>query len=326
METLCWSLRRADADASGAAQEDTKKELEPPSPAKQYSELVSAFNAARSELSAQYSKATTAEDRAAVLKDMNGRANEIADKMLELANSHPDDRVAPSAVRWIIQYASSSPAAQQAGQKMVEQSKKDPKSPGAMSNLIMVATRIRGDAAKQAADAIVEIMETSKDDPGMISPLASLVGARGVPSDLSEKALATLMENFIDNDQLGPVCLSLGRSPESATTLRQIMEKSTNKNVQGHAMLALATSLLGYPVKPNKEAESLLEKLMADYGDIKSARGTLAELAEGPLFEIQHLQIGMAAPNIEGEDVDGEKFQLADYKGKVTVLDFWGDW
>ena len=38
------------------------------------------------------------------------------------------------------------------------------------------------------------------------------------------------------------------------------------------------------------------------------------------------LAIGKAAPEIEGEDVDGKKFKLSEYRGKVVVLDFWGDW
>ena len=29
---------------------------------------------------------------------------------------------------------------------------------------------------------------------------------------------------------------------------------------------------------------------------------------------------------IEGEDPDGRKFELSDYRGRVVVLDFWGDW
>ena len=32
------------------------------------------------------------------------------------------------------------------------------------------------------------------------------------------------------------------------------------------------------------------------------------------------------APDIEGEDVDGQHFKLSDYRGKVVVLDFWGHW
>ncbi len=32
------------------------------------------------------------------------------------------------------------------------------------------------------------------------------------------------------------------------------------------------------------------------------------------------------APEIVGEDVDGVPFKLSDYRGKVVVLDFWGNW
>lgn len=36
--------------------------------------------------------------------------------------------------------------------------------------------------------------------------------------------------------------------------------------------------------------------------------------------------IGDMAPEIEGPDLDGVNFKLSDYRGKVVVLDFWGDW
>lgn len=38
------------------------------------------------------------------------------------------------------------------------------------------------------------------------------------------------------------------------------------------------------------------------------------------------LAIGQVAPEISGEDIDGVPFQLSDYRGKVVVLDFWGNW
>ena len=41
------------------------------------------------------------------------------------------------------------------------------------------------------------------------------------------------------------------------------------------------------------------------------------------LFELRNLAVGKAAPEIEGEDVDGVKFKLSDYRGKVVLLDFW---
>jgi peroxiredoxin len=36
--------------------------------------------------------------------------------------------------------------------------------------------------------------------------------------------------------------------------------------------------------------------------------------------------VGQIAPDISGVDLDGVSFNLYDYKGKVLMLDFWGDW
>ena len=38
------------------------------------------------------------------------------------------------------------------------------------------------------------------------------------------------------------------------------------------------------------------------------------------------LEVGNQAPEITGEDIDGVAFKLSDYRGKVVMLDFWGDW
>jgi hypothetical protein len=37
-------------------------------------------------------------------------------------------------------------------------------------------------------------------------------------------------------------------------------------------------------------------------------------------------EVGMLAPEIEGPDLDGVQFKLSDYRGKVVMLDFYGDW
>jgi hypothetical protein len=38
------------------------------------------------------------------------------------------------------------------------------------------------------------------------------------------------------------------------------------------------------------------------------------------------LDIGQLAPEIEGVDLHGNRFKLSDYRGKVVMLDFWGNW
>ena len=36
--------------------------------------------------------------------------------------------------------------------------------------------------------------------------------------------------------------------------------------------------------------------------------------------------LGTPAPPTHGADADGKTFTLADFRGKVVLLDFWGNW
>lgn len=36
--------------------------------------------------------------------------------------------------------------------------------------------------------------------------------------------------------------------------------------------------------------------------------------------------VGDTAPDIAGTDSDGKEFKLSEYRGKLVMLDFWGDW
>ena len=47
---------------------------------------------------------------------------------------------------------------------------------------------------------------------------------------------------------------------------------------------------------------------------------------EVKVHDAADLEIGKVAPDIEGVDLDEVPFKLSDYRGKVVVLDFWGDW
>ena len=72
--------------------------------------------------------------------------------------------------------------------------------------------------------------------------------------------------------------------------------------------------------------EKLLDRVVNEFGDVKGRRRTLGESAASELFEIRNLQVGMMAPEIEGADVHEKPMKLSDFRGKVILLDFWGDW
>ena len=56
------------------------------------------------------------------------------------------------------------------------------------------------------------------------------------------------------------------------------------------------------------------------------AKLTLGSVAEGHLDEMFNLIPGKPAPEIDGVDLNGKPLKLADYRGKVVVLAFWGSW
>ena len=77
------------------------------------------------------------------------------------------------------------------------------------------------------------------------------------------------------------------------------------------------------------EAESL--KLFKEVGEKYPKQEvipglTVGQMATSSIFEIEHLGVGKAAPEIAGEDLDGAKFKLSDYRGKVVLLSFWASW
>ena len=81
-------------------------------------------------------------------------------------------------------------------------------------------------------------------------------------------------------------------------------------------------------VMRGEEREALLKKAAKEYGELKWREATYAELADAHLnpHSKEALAVGQPAPEIVGVDLDGRPMKLSDFRGKVVVLDFWGDW
>jgi thiol-disulfide isomerase/thioredoxin len=81
------------------------------------------------------------------------------------------------------------------------------------------------------------------------------------------------------------------------------------------------------PEALDHEAELLFERVAKYYADVphndkRRNPGPLSDAALAYLRERRELAVGKSAPEIEGVDLDGQIFRLADYRGKVVVLDF----
>src|SRR5207249_11599707 len=75
------------------------------------------------------------------------------------------------------------------------------------------------------------------------------------------------------------------------------------------------------------EAEAFFERADEQYGDVKLPYAdTVGVKAKADLNEIRHLSVGKEAPDIDGEDQNGKRFKLGDYRGKVVLLYFWSQY
>jgi hypothetical protein len=173
------------------------------------------------------------------------------------------------------------------------------------------------------------------------------------------RALALLQRDHIRSDKLGTVCerISSGYAREYEPFLRAVLADNPHRPVRAAACLGLA-HFLSYRLqridlvkeqpelakefadlygkeylaellrqdrgRVSRDAEALYEQAVEQFGDIKiPGSGTVGEQAKAGLYEIRHLTVGKVAPDIEGQDQDGHRFKLSDYRGKVVLLDFW---
>jgi len=147
-------------------------------------------------------------------------------------------------------------------------------------------------------------------------------------------------ENYLRGmtpDRIARLCQALSYSIDevSESLLRAVLEKDSRRDVQGLASLTLARVLkLRLEMTPTvgaatasqvrAESEKLLRRVSEQFGDVKLAGGgTVGDKAQVELDDILHLAVGKVAPDIQGQDQDGKKFKLSDYRGKVVLLDFW---
>lgn len=215
------------------------------------------------------------------------------------------------------------------------------------------------DRAKPVSEQFLELAREHPDDPASIDALGWVV-THIIFTTEAGKALELLARDHSKSDKLAPICRELdqlygGDFKPLEAMLRNVYRDSPHRETRAWACFALARRLkhmkenaerdtvqhdafakganVPFVPKPtmnagdleklSREAAGLFEEVSDKYGDVK-ARGaeTLGDAARRELSELLSLAIGQIAPEIEGKDVDGRRFRLSDYRGKVVVLNF----
>jgi hypothetical protein len=257
------------------------------SPRARFESLQKEYNQAQQEFSAAYSKATTDEERQKAFESKYPAPQKYVPRMIELAESAPADPVAVDALVWVVQFGGQDKEANRAVERLARDHAQDPK-----------VGRISGRLAYSVSPAAETLLRAIADkNPDR--------AARGQASF----ALAQYLNRQAD------LVRQMKQDKEVVARVEEFYGQEHAKALQGKDPAALA-----------EQAESLFEAVAETFGDLSHYRGDLAKAAKAELYEIRNLGIGKAAPEINGEDLDGRPMKLSEYKGKVVVLDFWGDW
>jgi hypothetical protein len=205
-------------------------------------------------------------------------------------------------------------------------------------------------ALVQQSGRRVEIAKRLHDNPETASGFARAFGQEAVErlkkadtanlAALGKGYSKQFAKNYLSRvkpDRIAQLCQALSYSTDevSETLLRTLLDKDSRREVQGLASLTLAQLLKrrlemtpaggeATASQVRTESEKLLRRASDQFGDVKlAAGGTVGDKAQLELDDILNLAVGKVAHDIEGQDQDGNKFKLSDYRGKVVLLDFW---
>jgi peroxiredoxin len=222
--------------------------------------------------------------------------------------------------------------------------------------------RLRGDLGE-----ILDLAQGLPNDRAALRALEFVVmadyqGALGQ----QERAIRLLARDHLTRPRMGNYCQVLTNqfySPAAESFIRAVLSRHPSREGRALACHALATLLRQQvrfarflrahpdqvksyeadhgadviakflrekdPDATEKDAESVLERVVNEFGDMPRSPGdprTLGEIAAGELNEMRHLNVGQTAPEIDWVDVGGERFKLSDYRGNVVLLVFSGEW
>jgi hypothetical protein len=291
MRRHAWALAALLAfPAVARSQEPT--DAEKGTPEERYQRLLKEYQSQQEAFSRAYQEAKTDAERQKVLREKAPDPSKFLPRFLALAEEDPKSRVGFDALMWIIQNDRNG----------------------------------RVGIAAKAFD-LLEREYLADERLAKVVPLLLYSFSRS-----AERLLRDALEKSPHREVKALACLTLAeRSHYFAGFFRRADEPKDEP-----AAKARRESLFGRDYARELEAKgddgldtdalALFERAKAEFADVKLPRGTVGESAEHSIFELTNLLIGKPAPEIAGKDIDGKEMKLSDYRGKVVVLDFWGDW
>jgi hypothetical protein len=314
---LAWPASRG----QGSPGDDKK----PQPPRERFDALVKEHADQQRQIIADLDKAEPA-DRQKLIQKYNALRNEFAEKVYQVAEDNPKDPVAADALFWVLQNGVGSSVYQKAVDKAATLVAEMP-----LKDLTERLATVRTNAP--LIEAVFKRAEKEEKDPRAGDLLAWIVSnsPAGIQTaDRSQKAAERLIEKYPDHAAIRTVCRALARTPMGEETLKQLLEKDAKPRVKAAAALALGQTVAAraqrLPDDAAEKARAEADKYLARAVELAKDDAELRTAAERALYLLRNLKVGKEAPDIKAADLDGKEFKLSDYRGKVVLLDFWGNW
>ena len=204
---------------------------------------------------------------------------------------------------------------------------------------------------------VLNVAKCADEDPATSLEAIKWIFANSIAAELHKSAGQLLVEYHLTNEELPEILTGIRLPTQAGQDLFEaVIKKSQDRDLRGRVSLGLIDYIAqGMQMAPALEGneqiakmypdvasyltslsdmneEAMLEKmkmLSEDYGDVEIDDSTIGEMVARKIKAIEvrsRVKVGKVAPEIEGPDIDGESFKLSDYRGKVVMLDFWGDW
>jgi thiol-disulfide isomerase/thioredoxin len=313
--------------------------------AKRYEQIRAEFEA---KLAAQRSVAGKAESplekTAAAAKTISDLVVDYCRRMVDLAESSPDEPAARDALLWVLDNA---------GRGDVRADRDQ------FARAAALVVRHHGNDPEAVRFAVAP-----PNNPVTPRYEALLLGFYAAATGREAKGLARLaLAQYLVNKAKAVVYARtvVGRPKRRYVSGGKVVREVDLTDEQYADHLALRQC---DPEAIEAEAKRLFEEVIAEYSDVpnvtrrareleallrepaparngrpltaKGRRGieeslarvnkTLGQEAEDRLEAMLNLAVGKPAPEINGVDFDGKPLKLSDYRGKVVVLVFWGSW
>lgn len=189
-------------------------------------------------------------------------------------------------------------------------------------------------ARKQAADRLLELVFAGGDAAWVAEVLEPL---RQLRRELDEPRLVAGLELLRAEGR--PLALRMSADmalgslvePENPARALELHAEACSLASAPDAPGASATleRFLGTVQRTTAAGDPALRALALGHARALATRwpgSDAAEDLENLLFRMENLCVGCPAPDFTSEDVEGHAFKLSDYRGKVTLIDFWGFW